>query len=313
MRATLQIVDIVWLSLAVGFLLAFCIYKLPFKLPGNIDQVFQDLIRYGKTKKQIKRPGIFILFDVPKRWFWHFYAVSVVWNGLLLLLSLYTVFFHQLLPQFLTDLLVFLTGQPKTTWSELQLAVVVVQALLWIHSIRRLLECLYVSIFSDGVIHIVHYAFGLSYYIILGLTVLCVNSTQHTEGLSATSTVPFISQYIWLIAGVLLFIWASLLQHSSLSLLAGLRTSSSGKVETLVHRMPCGGGFELVSCPHYLAELLIYVALCVCCGCCSLTWWLVVFYVLCNQLLAASICHDYYRSTFKAYPSKRKAFIPLLL
>lgn len=65
MCVILHIVDIIWLLLAVGFLLAFCIYKLQLVLPG--DQVFQDLIRYGKTKKQLKRPGCFRLFDVPKR------------------------------------------------------------------------------------------------------------------------------------------------------------------------------------------------------------------------------------------------------
>lgn len=89
--------------------------------------------------------------------------------------------------------------------------------------------------------------------------------------------------------------------------------SNIGKVETLAHKMPCGGWFELVSCPHYLAELLIYVAMSVCCGCSSLTWWLVVLYVLCNQALAAQLCHDYYRSKFETYPPQRKAFIPFVL
>lgn len=86
-----------------------------------------------------------------------------------------------------------------------------------------------------------------------------------------------------------------------------------GKVETLAHKMPHGGWFELVSCPHYLAELLIYVAMSVCCGCSSLTWSLVVLYVLYNQALAAQLCHDYYRSKFETYPRQRKAFIPFVL
>ncbi|KAB5539680.1 hypothetical protein PHYPO_G00091790 [Pangasianodon hypophthalmus] len=305
MLVPLQTVDIAWLLLALGFLVAFSICKLSLKLPGDLEHIFQALIRYGKTKAQIQQPRISPLLYVPKRWFWHFYAVSVLWNGLLLGLSLCTVFLQKQLPDFLTQLLGFLTGQPKAAWSEFKLTVLVLQALLWIHSLRRLLECLCVSVFSNGLINIVQYAFGLSYYILLGLTVLSVNASLPTEGT--------ISQFIWHAAGVLLFLWASLLQHRSLSLLANLRTSSSGRVETLAHRIPRGGWFELVSCPHYLAELLIYTALSVCCGCVSFTWWLVVLYVLCNQLLAAHLCHEYYRSTFKTYPSERKAILPSLL
>ncbi|KAI4890004.1 hypothetical protein NFI96_010861 [Prochilodus magdalenae] len=314
MPVSLQVVDIGWFLLALGFLVAFCVHKLPLKLPGGVEQIFQDLIRYGKTKKQLQRPSILRRFDVPKRWFWHFYAVSVLWNGLLLILSLRTVVIGEALPEVLTEALSFLTGRPAVLWNEYHLTVLVLQVLLWVHSLRRLLECLLVSIFSDGVIHVIQYAFGLSYYIFLGLTVLCTGVSQPTDGLSRHSAGLFLSLLRWYhIVGVLLFVWASLLQHRSLLLLASLRTSSSGKVETLAHRTPHGGWFELVSCPHYLAELLIYTALGVCCGCCSLTWWLVVFYILCNQALAAQLCHEYYQSTFKAYPRERKAFIPFLL
>lgn len=54
-----------------------------------------------------------------------------------------------------------------------QLSTLLVQLLLCVHSLRRLLECLFISVFSDGAIHLVQYLFGLGYYIILGLTVLC--------------------------------------------------------------------------------------------------------------------------------------------
>ena len=54
-----------------------------------------------------------------------------------------------------------------------QLSTLLVQLLLLVHSLRRLLECLFVSVFSDGKMHLVQYAFGLGYYITLGLTVLC--------------------------------------------------------------------------------------------------------------------------------------------
>lgn len=45
--------------------------------------------------------------------------------------------------------------------------------LLWLHSCRRLAECLWTSVFSSGVIHVVQYCFGIVYYIAVGSTVLC--------------------------------------------------------------------------------------------------------------------------------------------
>lgn len=62
------------------------------------------------------------------------------------------------------------------------MSAVLVQMLLWVHSLRRLLECHLVSVFSDGVIHIVQYIFGLGYYILLGLTVLCSDPLIIEEG-----------------------------------------------------------------------------------------------------------------------------------
>ncbi|XP_016149750.1 polyprenol reductase-like [Sinocyclocheilus grahami] len=221
--------------------------------------------------------------------------------------SLCCVVMKEALPDWLIGMLWCLTGRPRAAWNELHLSILLLQVLLWVHSLRRLLECLFVSVFSNGVIHVVQYAFGLGYYVLLGLTVLCINPSLPQPG-------SLVNQLTWHhVIGTLLFIWASLLQNRSLSLLVKMRTDSSGKVETLAHKMPCGGWFELISCPHYLAELLIYVAMSVCCDCSSLTWWLVVLYALCNQALAAQLCHDYYRSKFETYPTQRNAFIPFVL
>uniref|UniRef100_A0A8C2KXW9 Polyprenal reductase n=1 Tax=Cyprinus carpio TaxID=7962 RepID=A0A8C2KXW9_CYPCA len=165
------------------------------KLPRSLEHVFQDLIRYGKTK-DIKRPNWQLVFDVSRRCFYHFYAVSVMWNGLLLLFSLRCVVMNEALPDWLIDVLWCLTGRPRAAWKVPG------------------------SLFNQ--------------------------LTWHQ------------------VMGTLLFIWAALLQNRSLSLLAKMSTDSSGKVETQAHKMLCGGWF-MVSCPHYLAELLIYVAMRVFC------------------------------------------------
>lgn len=311
----MALIEIIWLLFVICFLLAFLIHTLSLYLPAECTKsyifiLFQDLIRYGKTKKG-KRDTWLRVFDIPKRWFWHFYAVSVVWNGWLLVLSLRRIQGNQPCPPWLTDIVRFLTGLPQTSMQVPQVSSMIVQVLLFFHCLRRLVECIFVSVFSDGVINVVQYAFGLGYYILLGLTVL---STDHMDGVKETPTPTFLSQLGWFhVAGAVLFIWASLLQHRSLLLLARLRTGDTGTVETLAHRVPSGGWFQLVSCPHYFAELLIYVSLSLVSGGVSLTWCLVVLYVLFNQALAALLCHQFYRNTFVSYPQHRKAFIPFIL
>lgn len=287
-----------------------------------------------------------------------------------------------------------------------QLSTLLLQLLLCLHSLRRLLECLRVSVFSNGVLHLAQYIFGLCYYVVLGLTVLCMDrmgkgqSKRFTSSWSVccfgsevwTCVILFLgtgnlpSQLEWFhLAGIVLFIGASVLQHRSLVLLAKLRTGQSGellmcvfvfaglcytfmlknrnhirwcilvlfhitvverlmstmivgketthdsgrngpicftlfffchvsgKVESLAHRVPVGGWFELVSCPHYFAEFLIYISLGLVFGGLSLTWCLVVLYVFFNQALAAQLCHELYITRFKSYPKHRKAFIPFVL
>ncbi|XP_034736840.1 polyprenol reductase [Etheostoma cragini] len=308
----LSFTDVLWSFLALFFLLALCVHKMSLHLPRKYETcrlyvLFQDLIRYGKTKQNLKRDDWLRAFDVPKRWFWHFYAVSVGWNGLLLAFYLISIFQHQSYPLWLTGVLDFLTGVPSTDSQVPQLSTLLVQLLLCVHSLRRLIECLFVSVFSDGAIHVVQYVFGLCYYIVLGLTVLCADRQGKGSG-------TLLSQLDWFhAAGNALFIGASLMQHQSIVLLARLRTGKSGRVETLAHRVPEGGWFELVSCPHYLAELLIYVSLSLVFGCLSLTWWLVVLYVLFNQALAAQLCHELYITKYESYPKRRKAFIPFVL
>ncbi|XP_028301003.1 polyprenal reductase isoform X1 [Gouania willdenowi] len=304
----MSMIDVLWCFLAFCFFVAFSIHGLCEVGPGERESgfmyvLFQDLIRYGKTKQSLRRSAWLRVFDVPKRWFWHFYVISVCWNGFLLVLTFNCVYVHQPLPVWLTAVLEALTGVPGSHSAVPRPSTILLQLLLFIHSFRRLLECLLISVFSDGVIHLAQYAFGLGYYIVLGLTALC-------SDLSAKGS----DMQDWLLLlGCAVFIWASLLQHRSMVLLAQLRTGKSGTVETLVHRVPNGGWFELVSCPHYFAELLIYVSLSLVSGGLSLTWWLVVLYVFFNQALAAQLCHELYVSKYESYPKNRNAFIPFVL
>ncbi|POI25862.1 hypothetical protein CIB84_010388, partial [Bambusicola thoracicus] len=99
-----------WALLAAAFLVLLLLHRAQVRWPGGGTDVasafFQDLIRYGKTKRGGQQAAWLRRLQVPK-------------------------------------------------------------------SFQRLVECLYTSVFSNGVIHIVQYCFGLGYYVAVGSTVLC--------------------------------------------------------------------------------------------------------------------------------------------
>lgn len=302
-----------WLALAVAFLLAQMLHRSVSTayFPRTLHCLFEDVIRYGKTKSgwEGQRFAWMSRCDVPKRWFSHFYVVSVFWNGFLLIVLIQTLFFGHNIPAWLTTLVKLLSGESHDQVMGGELSGFLVLALLWLHSLRRLAECILVSVFSDGVIHLLHYCFGLLFYILLGITVLC-QVPLHRKSVSAEDV---LRQTRWHhILGILIYIWASVHQHRCHEILANLRKTKSGEVVNMEHKVPYGDWFDRVSCPHYFAELLIYIAMAVIFGIWNFTWGMVVMYVLCNQSLAAVLCHEFYLRTFDKYPKQRRAFIPFV-
>ncbi|XP_069600563.1 polyprenal reductase [Ranitomeya imitator] len=298
-----SLLDVVFLSALFLHLIGDCSSQ-----RVGLCSVFQDLIRYGKTKLRA-RPAWLRWFDLPKRWFWHFYFLSIIWNGTLLGLLVRSSLLGVALPQWMQLLLNFFHKDSNQKISGGELSTLMALSLLWLHSLRRFLECRYVSVFSGGVIHLAQYCLGIGYYLLLGITVL-----DHAELDYKKVTVPgLVLQLRWYhIFGCLLYIWASLHQNRCHMILAGLRKDKSGKVVTMQHVMPSGDWFDSVSCPHYFAELLIYISVAFLFGLTHLTWWLQVLFVLFNQSLAAILCHEFYLQKFDSYPANRKAFIPFV-
>ncbi|XP_072192541.1 polyprenal reductase [Excalfactoria chinensis] len=301
-----------WALLAAAFLVLLLLHRAQARRPGGGTHIasifFQDLIRYGKTKRGEQQAAWLRRLQVPKRWFTHFYVVSILWNGFLLIRLFQAEFLGASLPPWIQ---IFHSAfgrdlQDQNTDSE-HFSALLVLLLLWLHSFRRLAECLNTSVFSNGVIHIAQYCFGLGYYVAVGSTVLCQvpADVRNGKGLSV--------QILWYhIVGIVMYVWASLHQHRCLVILANLRKSKSGEVLSLTHNIPFGDWFERVSCPHYFAELLIYISMAVTFGFHNVTWWFVVMYVFFNQTLAAVLCHEFYQEKFTSYPKHRKAFIPFV-
>ncbi|XP_039769754.1 polyprenol reductase isoform X2 [Ornithorhynchus anatinus] len=210
---------LVWLGLAGAFLLALGLAGSGLPSPA----AFHHLLRYGKTYSGPPRSP---RTHVPKRWFSHFYIVSVLWNGFLLLCLARALFLARPLPAWLHHLLGAL-GEGRGQGDELHLSGFLVLACLWLHSCRRLFECLRVSVFSQGLMHVVHYAFGLVYYVIVGLTVLCQVPPADVNGKG------LLMQARWYhVLGLMMYVWSSVHQHRCHVILADLRKNPSGSTPT---------------------------------------------------------------------------------
>jgi 3-oxo-5-alpha-steroid 4-dehydrogenase 3 len=207
---------------------------------------------------------------------------------------------------------------------------------------------------SSARMHIIAYIFGLSYYVVLSLTVLITNSTSTSGGvlttillspsssslsLSSTSISDRIQSLVYTAMfmynnltvqqslGVAVFLVGNVLQLHSHWVLSQLSSSSTmsrssrqgrtrpstrSNTSRHVYKIPRGGAFTLVSCPHYLAEIIIYIGLVIIQQGRRGNMWLVLAWVVANLGLAADKTHRWYQRTFISYPKKRKAIIPFV-
>ena len=82
----------------------------------------------------------------------------------------------------------------------------------------------------------------------------------------------------------------------------------------MTHFMPSGALFELVSCPHYLLEILFYTSILFIIDHGYIRWCLVLLFVTTNQIYSAVVTHQWYIDNFPNYPFKtRKAIVPFIL
>lgn len=111
-------------------------------LPVRIREPY---IKYGKTYREAKDNRSLILqparFRVPKSWFYHFYAICLIWS---------TIWIAKLA-----------RAEPSQKRVFLPLLLLLVQ------SVRRLYECLNVQPRTSAQIWLGHYLIGVSYYTIL--------------------------------------------------------------------------------------------------------------------------------------------------
>ncbi|XP_038063390.1 polyprenol reductase-like [Patiria miniata] len=299
-----------WMFCIVVFCSMFIIQYVP-----QMPSFLWNLISYGKVRNlqkatEPRKPSSLDKWlDVPKQWFTHFYAVSAVCNGFLFFKLLQVLFFNGQMPGWYMDQLRFLTDYPLQIPNASHLSVVITIALLFIQGTRRLYECLFVSSYSKSTMHVAHYILGILLYSLIGMTIFA-------EGPDLQQPAPFDNvwqlgeQLQWFnVVGVGMFFWATYHHHVAHKIFAGLRKGDKDRS----HKIPRGDWFELVSCPHYLAEILVYVAIVTTLGFGHTMSYLLFGFTASNQLFAGYSVHLWYRDNFPNYPKGRKAVIPWLI
>ena len=175
--------------------------------------------------------------------------------------------------------------------------------------IRRILEEKFLFISSSATINLIHYAAGFLFYgsftlLIASYSLLGMNSTQNG---AQTQISDFLA--------VIFFFVGQLIQFNSHKTLAKLRRNMSFRDRQNLgkaYSIPKGGFFELVSCPNYLAECLIYTSIFILSHL-EVNMLALEIWVLSNQTLASLLCHAWYKKRFKDYPVNRAAILPFLL
>lgn len=172
--------------------------------------------------------------------------------------------------------------------------------LLCVQTTRRLSECMTVHKFSSRPFSAILGFLGQLYYILAALSLFCDSATTAR---SASSQF----RLLRLLIGLGVFTYASLAQHTQHKILA--------KTKPLVGKygVPRGGLFEVVWCPHYLMEILIYISLVLVDP--GILAGAMLMFVVANLSQSAVRAKKWYSDTFPrdVLPKQRFAIFPHLL
>ncbi|XP_064457239.1 polyprenol reductase-like [Ornithodoros turicata] len=300
--------DVFWIIVATTITVVSSLYVWK---KESVPELLTAAMLYGKMAKTEKKSLRLKDISIPKRWFAHFYQFGVVIFAFCTFVMLQMFVFKQQPPSIVRHVLDIAVPN-RSVVSVSASTILIVQILESLQVFRRCYECMFVSVYSDAQMHIWHYLMGYLFYFGVQLSIL-----SNAPGFASSSaTIPSLSLYdlSWNhVVGTVLFLWAYKVQFDSHLRMASLRKDSTGKVITTSHKIPHGGWFELVSCPHYFAEIMVYSALTLILWRANLTWWLMMYWTWSNQIAVSFLSHYWYRENFREYPKHRKAVFPFVL
>lgn len=225
-----------------------------------------------------------------------------------------------------------------TTTHPMTLAAAAILALSIAQCLRRIYECYFVHIFATASrMHLLFYILANFYYIFIPANLLDLP----IEGMASERRILADSRrqhhLIPVVLGASMFgLWAQYQQYRHHLILAGLRRSLGLMGERCnedSYKIPKGGWFDHVTCPHYTAEVLLYLSYGVLIWvdgrlplqlpnstddigvlCREYRYFITLGFVFANLLFAALGNHYWYLANFDEYKElNRKAMIPFIL
>ncbi|XP_034943828.1 polyprenol reductase-like [Chelonus insularis] len=263
--------------------------------------------RYGKYAEKTDHK-IMKLFEVPKRYFKHFYAFSAPLLSIILIITINRYLFNSEVPAIVYKILDILLGPSRSALVSSE-ATMIALFLTTGHCWKRFYETHFVNVFSNAKINLSHYIIGFIHYI--GV-VTCIIGESH--GFISSNRNDFDWRritYFQLIC-VCIFIMASREQLQTNYILANLRKDKNGNVVTISYKKPQGRLYNYISSPLQFTEIVTYTTL-------SLILWnsssfhYVTIWVLANQIGTAFLDDQWYKKTYKDCDKHRKILIPFLI
>lgn len=187
---------------------------------------------------------------------------------------------------------------------ETRLEILFLLTMISSHLLRRTFESFCLTRFGTSQMDVTHFLIGVLLYTTLGIIALCTPYTSY-HGYTGSSIYQSIQWYQFPV--LLLFIWISKHQYDCHVILSHCK-KLNGK-----YSIPFGDWFQYVSCPHYLADILIYVCLVAMVGVFDNCYLLLpLCSTTCILTVSARNTHFWYRKQFSNYPNDRKIIFPLI-
>ncbi|KAK9164400.1 hypothetical protein Syun_005302 [Stephania yunnanensis] len=320
----------------IAGILPLLVAAIPSPLLRSYHRILTGFAGRGKITKSNK-------LSVPQRYFLHFYVTGTAWTTLLLFatwsyaykmvpLDSESLHFSTIASHLTGGSHVFSMHKTRATSVEYRYRVwgaVFLLLLMEVQILRRLYETIYVFNYSPAArMHLFAYFTGLYFYVAAPLS-LCSTCAPEVFKFAKYLVAEFIVQgrdkmqlaefnwwgyvkpltllvwYQWL--GAATFIWGWIHQQRCHAILGSLREKKEQANEYVI---PYGDWFKIVSCPHYLAEMVIYAGLLIASGGSDLTIWLLFGFVVVNLTFAAAETQRWYLRKFETYPPNRRAIFP---
>jgi 3-oxo-5-alpha-steroid 4-dehydrogenase 3 len=219
--------------------------------------------------------------------------------------------------QALTSVDVGTGSSEKTAQSEfnhVQLEVLLGLGLLFLQTSRRLYECVAIVDYSkEAKIHVSHYLLGYIFYL-LRAPLVVLHLTSYDGVNVASSTNGIMSAFKWNhLLGMGIFVYGAYHQYVCHCILADLRSNKSitaTSSNSKQYSIPYGDWFKYTSSPHYFAEIVLYVGVCLTLWGFTPAWLIPLFTVSCLSF-SAYWTHRWYLKEFPEYKKlNRTSIIP---